>query len=101
DVNVSEGAPGQMRVVVRKMIYRLDEAQSRQVADQLRLQVEGEGRLRVSTNRQDVERARPDDSFETHLDLTLPPGTSVVVRNEHGSVDVADVAAAEIESAHD
>ena len=100
DVNVSQGGASEVRVVVRKVVYRQTEAEARELADQVRLVIDGSGRVRVTTNRDDLERSRPDTGFESHLDVSVPGGVSVVVRNEHGSVSVADVAAAQIDDAH-
>jgi hypothetical protein len=57
--------------------------------------------LRVATNREEAERREGGVGFETHLRLRLPPGTALLVRNEHGRVDVSDTAALELESSYE
>lgn len=99
DVNVTQGTATEMRVVLRKVVYQANEAEARALADQLHLKVEGTGRVRVGTNRGDLEGSRPQAGFETNLDLQVPPGVSVVIRNEHGALEVADVAGAQVENA--
>jgi hypothetical protein len=97
-VRVGRGAPGEVHLRVRTVVYRQTEAEARAFADQVKVTAEVSGTsLRVSTNRDALERydaARV--GFETHLELTVPPETAVTIRNEHGAVDVADVAAADV-----
>jgi DUF4097 and DUF4098 domain-containing protein YvlB len=97
-VRVGPGAPGEVRVKVRTVVYRQTEEEARAFAGRVKVTSELSGTaLRVSTNREELERndmARV--GFETHLELTVPPDAAVTVRNEHGTVDVADVAAADV-----
>lgn len=95
-VRVTRAAASEMHVSLRKIVYREDEAQARAFADRIRLQVDGAAPLRIGTNREELERSDPDVGFETHLELEVPVGTRVIVRNEHGQVDVADVASADV-----
>src|SRR4029077_804381 len=46
-------------------------------------------------------RENPDVGFETELQVELPPGTRLSLKNEHGAVEVRDVAEATIENAFD
>jgi hypothetical protein len=97
-VRVGRGAPGEVHLKVRIVVYRQTEAEARAFADQVKVTAELSGTsLRVLNNREGLERhdaARV--GFETHLELTVPPDTAVTVRNEHGAVDVVDVAAADL-----
>jgi hypothetical protein len=97
-VRVGRGAPGEVHLKVRTVVYRNTEEEARAFAVQVKVTAELSGTsLRVLTNRESLERhdaARV--GFETHLELTVPPETAVTVRNEHGAVDVADVAAADL-----
>jgi hypothetical protein len=95
-VRVVQAAAPELHVALRKVVYRDHEASARTFADRIRLQVESGATLRVATNRQELERSDPDIGFETHLEVAVPRGTSVVVRNEHGRVEVTDVAAADV-----
>jgi len=96
-VRVGRGAPGEVHVKLRTVVYRDTEAQARAFSDRVRATAEMSGTsLRVVTNREDVERGDSRIGFETHLELSVPPDTALTVRNEHGAVDVADVAAADV-----
>jgi DUF4097 and DUF4098 domain-containing protein YvlB len=100
-VQVSAGEPGLLRASLRKVVFLPTEAQAREFAGRVSLRAEVQGDVvRVSTNRDELGR---DDrvGLETHLDLRVPPGTAVVVRNEHGRVEVRDVARAEINASYD
>jgi DUF4097 and DUF4098 domain-containing protein YvlB len=100
-VVVTAGEPGELRSSLRKVVFLSTEEQAREFAGRVNLRAEVQGDVvRVSTNRDEVGR---DDrvGLETHLDLRVPPGTAVVVRNEHGRVEVRDVARAEISSSYD
>jgi hypothetical protein len=104
-VKITQGAPGEVRISMRKVVFLETQDKAHAYADRIQLQARREGAaLRVSTNRPDLEQETPRGSqvgFETHLDLLVPPGTPVKVRNEHGPIAVADVAAAEVVGSHD
>ena len=93
------GAPGEVKVVLRKVVYRNSEADAEAFAGRVHLvQTLGGGTLRLSTNRGEIERSDEGRriGFETHLEVTLPPATRVEVANEHGTTEVADVAEARV-----
>jgi hypothetical protein len=100
-VNVSAGAPGEVRITLRKVVYLGAQEKARAFADRIQLQAVREGgALRIRTNRADLDH-RPTDGdseadFQTHLDVLVPPGTAVKVQNEHGAVAVTDVARADV-----
>jgi hypothetical protein len=102
-VSVSAGAPGEVKVRLRKVVFRHREEQARAFADRLRLVTERAGdALRVSTNREQVQQGdRTRVGFETHLELTVPPDTPLTVRNEHGAVAAAGVASADVWTSFD
>ena len=95
-VRVTAGPPGEVKVGLRKLVFLPTEERAREFAGRVnaRAQVEGDV-VRVSTNRDEVGR-EDRVGLETHLDLRVPPGSAVVVRNEHGRVEVRDVARAEV-----
>jgi DUF4097 and DUF4098 domain-containing protein YvlB len=96
------GEAGQLEVALEKVVYLDGEEPARRFADQLQLRIEEEGGLlRVSTNRDALERRDGRVGFETHLRLRVPPGTALLVRNEHGRVDVSDAAALEVHSSYE
>ena len=103
-VTVRAGAPGQVKIALRKVVFRPTEEQARAFANQIRIGAAVEGSvLRVGTNRDELEnRAEGREvGFETHFEVTVPPATAVTVRNEHGRVEVADAARADITSSFD
>jgi DUF4097 and DUF4098 domain-containing protein YvlB len=96
-VRVSAGGPGEVVLKLRTVVYQPTEQEARRFSERVRASAERSGTaLRVSTNRDELERAEPRVGFETHLELAVPPDTTVTVRNEHGAVDVAGVAAADV-----
>lgn len=98
-VHVAQGAPGEVKVVLRKVIFRRTEAEAEAFAGRVLLQrhLDG-GALRIGTNRREVEASQEGHriGFETHLEITLPPDTRLKVQNEHGATDVSDVAQADV-----
>lgn len=97
-VRIVAGAPGEATIVIAKVVYMPTEERAREFAQGIKLLVDEPGRaLRIRTNRDELQRGR-DVGFETHLTITVPPDTPVVVKNEHGEVQVEDVASAVVES---
>jgi len=98
DVKVIAGAPGVVRAKLRKVVYQPTEDRARAFADRIELRLAGDGQpLRVGTNRSELERGE-QVGFETHLQVEAPADTVLTVRNEHGRVDVAGIAAADVTS---
>ncbi len=101
-VKVSQVPGSNVRVALTKVVFLPTEEKAREFASRLALLASGEpSRLRVATNRQKVQQAARDVGFETHLTITVPPGTPVRIVNEHGAVDVADVASADVSGSHE
>lgn len=100
-VHIVAGGPDAVKVTLRKVVFRPTEEKARAFADRIALRLEGEGgRVRVTTNRSDLERGE-NVGFETHLELQVPPAAVVTVRNEHGRVEVTGVARADVASSFD
>ncbi len=100
DVRVTPGAPGAVKVRLRKTVFLPAEGEARAFADRIELALSSDGSLaRVGTNRDTLRRE--DVGFQTHLEIEVPTASAVRVRNEHGRVDVGDVAEARIESSFD
>jgi Toastrack DUF4097 len=99
-VTVRAGEPGKVAVALRKVVFRPKEEEARTFAERLRIVVREEsGRLVVTTNREDLDRERPGGrqvGFETHLELTVPADTRLIVHTEHGAIDVSGVAQADL-----
>lgn len=103
-VTVRAGDPGQVKIALRKVVFRPTEEQARAFANEIRIDATVDGNvLRVGTNRDELENRSEgrEVGFETHFELTVPPATAVTVRNEHGRVEVADAARADITSSFD
>jgi DUF4097 and DUF4098 domain-containing protein YvlB len=101
-VRVIQGAPGEVRISLRKVVYQYNEEAARVFALRLHVEKTLTGNvLRITTNRRELEYGREDVGFETHLEIAVPPDTPVKVQVEHGAVDVADAARAEITSSYD
>jgi DUF4097 and DUF4098 domain-containing protein YvlB len=100
-VRLVAGAPGVVKVTLRKVVFQPTEEKARAFAERIRLRLEGEGReVRVTTNRSDLEH-HDDVGFETHLELHAPPEATVTIRNEHGRVELSGVARADVTSSFD
>ena len=98
EVRVAPGEGSEIQVRLRKVVFRPTEEKARGFSERVELQIEeDEGRIRVGTNRDELEGG-DDVGFETHLEVRVPPNTAVQVRNEHGVVDVRGVASARIRS---
>jgi DUF4097 and DUF4098 domain-containing protein YvlB len=96
-VRVALGAPGEVHLKLRTVVFRPTEQEARAFSERVRATATPSGTsLRIVTNREDLERTDHRIGFETHMELSVPPDTAVTVRNEHGPVDVADVAAADV-----
>ena len=100
-VRVTPGAPGVVKVKLRKVVFLPTEEKARAFADRIELRLSGDGaRVEVGTNREDIGRG-DDVGFETHLEIEAPAETAVEVRGEHGRVDVSGVASADVVSSFD
>lgn len=96
-VEATLGEPGQLELALEKVVYVGSRERAHEFAERVELRLEETGdRIRVSTNRDELDTSRV--GLETHLRLRLPPGTPLSVFNEHGRVDVSDVAAVEAEN---
>jgi hypothetical protein len=97
-VSVVAGAPGVVKVRLRKLVFQPTEEKARAFAERIELRLTGEGELvRIGTNRDEIGR-REETGFETHLEIEAPPESLAVVRNEHGRVELLGVAAADVEA---
>ena len=100
-VNVTAGAPGSVKVRLRKVVFQPTEEKARAFADRVELRLTGDGELvRVATNRDEIGR-REDTGFETHFEIEAPPESVVEIRNEHGRVELSGVAAADVTASFD
>lgn len=97
-VKVTAGAPGVVKVKLRKVVFLPTEEKARAFAERVELRLSSDGaRVRVGTNRDELGRGQ-DVGFETHLEIEAPAETAVEIRNEHGQVDLDGVASADIVS---
>jgi len=71
-VTVSAGAPGVVKVRLRKVVYQPTEEKARAFADRIELRLTGDdGLVRVGTNREELGRSE-ETGFETHLEIEAP-----------------------------
>ncbi len=99
-VRISRGDGDLVRVHLRKVVYLPTEAAARALGERVKLVTENAGStLRLSTTRGDLQRDGflGEAGLETHLEVTVPSGTRVEVKNEHGQIDVSEVARADVE----
>ncbi len=97
-VIVTAGAPGVVKVKLRKVVFLASEEKARTFAERVALRLSGEGsRVKVGTNRDELGRGQ-DIGFETHFEIEAPADTAVEIRNEHGRVDIDGIASAEVVS---
>jgi len=100
-VSVAAGAPGVVKVKLRKVVFLPTEEKARAFAERVELRLSGDGVLvKVGTNRDEIGRGE-DIGFETHLEIEAPAGTAALIRSEHGRVDIAGVASADVVSSFD
>lgn len=100
-VSVTAGAPGVVKIKLRKVVFLPTEEKARGFADRIGLRVSGEGALvKVGTNRDDIGRGE-EVGFETHLEIEAPPETAAEIRSEHGRVDLAGIGSADVVSSFD
>lgn len=103
-VRAIAGPPGEVRIELRKTVFRSTHQDAAAFASNIRLAhvIEG-GVLKIRTNRGELETSHQGRhvGFETHLEVTLPPATRLRVQNEHGATDVTDVAEARVWSSYD
>jgi Putative adhesin len=101
-VHVRAGKANEVRIGLAKVVYMPTEDKAREFAAGIKIRAEEMGSgLRLSTNRDELTRRADDVGFETHFTVDVPPGASVIVKNDHGEVDVQDIARTEIDSSFD
>jgi DUF4097 and DUF4098 domain-containing protein YvlB len=101
-VRVIQGTPDEVRVSLRKVVFRPTEAVARAFADRVHVEKVMTGTaLRITTNRRALEGGAEDVGFETHLEIAVPPDTPVRVQADHGRVDVADAASADVTNSYE
>lgn len=99
EVHISSGGPAQFRVGLRKVVFLSGEERAKEFASRIRVRTGLVGStLRISTNREEVAAGNNAVGFETHLEIQVPSGTPVKVRNEHGALAVSDVGPSELEA---
>jgi hypothetical protein len=99
-VRIVPGPGPEVQVTLRKVVYQPTEEKARAFADRVELRLEEEeGRLRVGTNRDVV--GRENVGFETHLELHVPPDAGAMIWNDHGRVEVSDIARADVRTSFD
>ena len=98
-VIVSPGSDSEIRVRLRKVVYKDDEAQAKQIANEILLEggpsrVAAPGAPKdesftVKTNRDSL--SNKDHRFRTEMEVFVPRKTQLVVRNTFGEIKVTDL----------
>ena len=100
-VSVTAGAPGVVKVRLRKVVYQPTEEKAKAFAERIELRLTGDdSHVRVGTNREELGRDERA-GFETHLEIEAPAATVAELRNEHGRVELRGLAAADVQSSFD
>ena len=98
-VRIQRGAGKEAVVRLRKVVYKRSETEARAFADTIHIEKSRVGdALRLATNRATLGGGDSGWAvgFETNFEIEVPEGVKVKIENEHGDVDVADMAAADI-----
>lgn len=86
-----------MTVTLRKKIWRRKEDAAKEIADQLKMEVDREAnRWVISTNRYEFRKK----NFRANFVISIPSGTDVEIISSYGTVDVSYVRNAEITNRH-
>jgi DUF4097 and DUF4098 domain-containing protein YvlB len=99
-VKLDKGAPGAVSAALRKVVFLPTQGEAQALADRVKLHAVLEGStLTLSTNRGDLERegALGEAGLETHWQVAVPEASAAEVNNEHGRIDVSDVARADVD----
>ena len=97
EVEVRGAEQETVTVTLLKKVRRRTEAEARAVADRLKaVIVRDDGRLEISTNREEFEKK----GFETSFRLIVPAGAEVVVANSYGTITASGVRSATIDNPH-
>ena len=81
----------------KKRIWRKEEADAKEIADQLKMQIEiNNNTLNISTNRHEFKRK----NFEIDFIITVPERLSVTIINSYGMVRAESVGNTEIKNRH-
>jgi DUF4097 and DUF4098 domain-containing protein YvlB len=100
-VSVTAGAPGVVKVRLRKVVYQPTEEKAKAFAERIELRLTGDdSTVRVGTNREQIGRDERA-GFETHLEIEAPAATVAELRNQHGRVELRGLAAADVQSSFD
>jgi hypothetical protein len=96
-VEVRGGDQDFAQLTFKKVVWRRDEEEARQIADQLEYSLTATAdKLTLATNRDDFRKK----NFETGFVLTVPRSTAVIVTNGHGAVRVEGVREATVRNRH-
>jgi DUF4097 and DUF4098 domain-containing protein YvlB len=99
-VKLEKGTLGTVGATLRKVVFLPTQGEAKALADQVKLRAVLEGTtLTLSTNRTELERdgALGQAGLETHWQVSVPEASSAQVTNEHGRIDVSDVARADVD----
>ncbi|MDA2926879.1 DUF4097 family beta strand repeat-containing protein [Acidobacteria bacterium AH-259-G07] len=99
DIRVDTGSSDDVEVHLSKVIFHRSEDKARQIADEVILSSEIEGKtLRVRTNREELDR---NYRFNTHFTVRIPENLQLRLHNGYGDIRVSRVKApCDLENSH-
>ena len=97
DIEIQGTDEGRITVSFEKTIWRRNEEQAKEIADELKMTIDKDARqLTISTTRGEFRRR----NFRTNLRISLPLGMDIEVNNSYGTVKAANVGNTNITNRH-
>jgi hypothetical protein len=97
DIEIQGTDEGRITVSFEKTIWRRNEEQAKEIADELKMTIDKDARqLTISTNRNEFRRRH----FRTNFRISLPLGMDIEVNNSYGTVKAAKVGNTNITNRH-
>jgi DUF4097 and DUF4098 domain-containing protein YvlB len=93
-VSVSPGSEGEMRVILKTVVYENDETKAKEISGQVKLQGTPQGKAEanafiISTNRDEV--SAKDYRFNTDMEVYIPRAAQLEVKNSYGELRVSNL----------
>ena len=97
DIEIQGTDEGRITVSFEKTIWRRNEEQAKEIADELKMTIDKDGQqLTISINRNEFRRR----NFRTNFKISLPAGMDIEVNNSYGEVKTVKVGNTNITNRH-
>jgi len=97
DIEIQGTDEGKITVSFEKTIWRRNEEQAKEIADELKMTIDKDARqLTISTTRGEFRRR----NFRTNFKISLPAGMDIEVNNSYGEVKTVKVGNTNIKNLH-